>query len=91
MHFISTSFFLGLSIWLLGFAMMTAGWLVDVVFERYGVIPAKILYKTGAMIVALPVIYFLWKSSALIYAHRIDIVLFLRGAADDISGILKSI
>jgi hypothetical protein len=75
---------MGLSVWILGFALMTAGWLVDVLFERYGVIPAKILYKTGAIIVAAPVIYLLWKSSRLVYTHRLDIVLFLRGAAGEL-------
>ena len=62
----------------MGFALMTAGWLVDVLFESYGVIPSKILYKTGAIIVAAPVIYLLWKSSRLIYANRLNIVMFLR-------------
>ena len=78
---------MGLSLWILGFALMTAGWLVDVLFERYGVIPAKILYKTGAIIVAAPVIYLLWKSSRLVYTHRLDIVLFLRGAASEIESL----
>ena len=77
-QYINTSIFLGLSIWLLGFTLMTAGWLVDVLFESYGVIPAKILYKTGALIVALPVIYLLWKASRLLYIQRLNIVLFLR-------------
>jgi len=57
---------------------MTAGWLVDELFESYGVIPSKILYKTGALIVASPVIYFLWKASRFIYTRRLDIVMFLR-------------
>jgi hypothetical protein len=78
---------MGLSLWILGFALMTAGWLVDVLFEGYGVIPAKILYKTGAIIVAVPVIYLLWKSSRLVYTHRLDIVLFLRGAAGEIESL----
>ena len=69
---------MGLSVWILGFALMTAGWLVDVLFESYGAIPAKILYKSGAIIVAAPVIYFLWKASRLIYENRLNIVLFLR-------------
>jgi hypothetical protein len=77
-QYINTSIFMGLSIWLLGFTLMTAGWLVDVLFESYGIIPAKILYKTGALIVALPVIYLLWKASRLFYTQRLDIVLFLR-------------
>ena len=87
MGFINSSVFIGLSVWILGFALMTAGWLVDVLFEGYGVIPAKILYKTGAIIVTVPVIYLLWKSSRLVYTHRLDIVLFLRGAAGEIESL----
>jgi hypothetical protein len=86
-RFINTSIFMGLSLWILGFALMTAGWLIDVLFERYGVIPSKILYKMGAIIVATPVIYLLWKSSRLVYVHRLDIVLFLRGAAGEIESL----
>jgi hypothetical protein len=62
----------------MGFALMTAGWLVDVLFESYGVIAAKVLYKTGAIIVAVPVIYLLWKASRLMYLNRLNIVMFLR-------------
>jgi len=51
---------------------------VDVLFERYGAIPSKILYKTGAILVASPIIYLLWKASRLIYLHRLNIVMFLR-------------
>jgi uncharacterized membrane protein YcfT len=82
LHHIGTNVFMGLAVWIFGFALMTAGWLVDVLFERYGVIVAKILYKTGALIVATPVIYLLWKTSGLIYSHRLEIVLFLRNAWD---------
>jgi uncharacterized membrane protein YcfT len=86
-RFINTGIFMGLSVWILGFALMTAGWLVDVLFERYGSIPAKVLYKTGAVIVATPVIYLLWKSSRLVYTHRLDIVLFLREAGGEIQSL----
>ena len=78
MRYINKTLFLWLSIWLLGFALMTAGWLVDVLFEEYGAIPSKILYKLGAIIVAAPVIYLLWKTSRLIYTNRFNIVMFLR-------------
>ncbi|MCL2009184.1 MAG: hypothetical protein FWG71_01390 [Synergistaceae bacterium] len=78
MQFINTSTFMGLSVWILGFALMTAGWLVDVLFEDYGVIPSKILYKTGAIIVAVPLVYILWKTSRLLYTQRLNIVMFLR-------------
>ena len=82
MQFINTTLFMGLSVWIMGFALMTAGWLVDVLFEGYGVIPSKILYKAGAIIVAAPVIYLLWRASRLIYAQRLNIVIFLRDGAE---------
>ena len=78
MQFINTTFFMGLSVWIFGFALMTAGWLVDALFESYGAIPSKILYKTGAIIVAVPVIYLLWRVSRLIFTQRLDIVMQLR-------------
>ena len=71
-----------LSFWIFGFALMTTGWLVDVLFEEYGHIPSKVLYKLGAVIVATPVIYLLWKASRLIYLNRLNIVLFLREGAE---------
>jgi cytochrome c oxidase subunit IV len=88
---INTTMFLGLAVWIFGFALMTAGWLVDVLFERYGAIPARILYKTGAIIVGVPIIYLLWKTSGLIYTHRLDIVLFLRDASNAIQTLMKAL
>ena len=82
MQFINTTLFMGLSVWILGFALMTTGWLVDVLLEEYGVIPSKVLYKTGAIIVAVPVIYLLWKASRLLYAQRLNIVIFLLDGAE---------
>ena len=90
MYYINTSVFMGLAVWVWGFALMTAGWLVDVLFESYGVILAKILYKTGAVIVAVPVIYLLWKIAGLLYAHRVNIVLFLREVFTEIQVLLKA-
>ena len=75
---INTSIFIGLSIWILGFALMLSGWLVDILFDSYGFIPSKILYKTGAFIVAAPVIYLLWRLAGLLFSQRLSIVLFLR-------------
>ena len=91
MQYINTTFLFGLSVWLVGFALMTAGWLVDVLFESYGVIPSKILYKTGAAIVAIPVMYLLWKMSRLIQAQRLNIVMFLRDGAELLQIIRSSI
>jgi hypothetical protein len=89
LRYINSGIFLGLSVWVLGFALMTAGWLVDVLFESYGEIPAKALYKTGAIIVAVPVIALLWKLSTLLYTCRFDIVLFLRGLSDGLEALLR--
>ena len=89
MRVIDTRIVLGLSAWLMGFALMTAGWLVEELFERYGSIPSKILYKTGAIIVATPVIVLLWKASSYLYANRVDIVLHINEAFRFVSDILK--
>jgi len=69
---------MGLAVWIFGFALMTAGWLVNALFEDYGTIPSKILYKTGAIIVAAPVIYLLWSAARLIFTQRLNIVIFIR-------------
>ena len=90
MSYINTSVFMWLALWILGFALMVSGWLVDVLFENYGIIPSKILYKTGALIVAVPVIYLLWKMSVLIYTHRLDTVLFLRRVIELVQTLLNS-
>ena len=73
MRIINTQVVLGLAVWILGFAFMVMGWLVDQLFEQWGKIPSKILYKTGAVIVAVPVIIMLWKISALLYVNRFQI------------------
>lgn len=77
MYFIDTRLILGLSLWIFGFALMTAGWLVDELFESWGEIPAKILRKLGAIIVAVPIIVLLWRVSKYLYANRVDIVLLI--------------
>ena len=91
MQYINSTLFLWLSVWIMGFALMTAGWLVDVLFEEYGVIPSKILYKSGAIIVAAPVIYLLWKTSGLIRANRLNIVMYLREGAEFIKYLKDSL
>ena len=80
MRLIDTRMILGLSLWIMGFALMTAGWLIDVLFERFGSLPSKVLYKTGAVIVSAPVIYLLWSASRALYIHRIDVLLFFNDA-----------
>ena len=89
MRVIDTRMVLGLSVWILGFVLMTAGWLVDELFETRGELAAKILRKTGAFIVATPVIILLWKAAAYLYVHRVDVSLFVNSALNFISETLK--
>ena len=91
MRLIDTRVILGLSLWILGFALMTAGWLIDALFEGWGRIPSKVLYKLGALIVAVPVIVLLWKASRLLYVPRIDIVLGINNAASFLTEAMKSL
>ena len=85
MRLIDTRVILGLSLWILGFALMTAGWLIDALFEGWGRIPSKVLYKLGALIVLL------WRASRLLYVHRIDIVLGINNAASFLTEAMKSL
>ena len=89
MRTVNTQIVLGLSIWILGFAFMVAGWLVGELFEKWGRIPSKILYKTGALIVAVPVIVLLWKASALLYVNRFHIATYINSALQFIMDALK--
>ncbi|MBQ9566128.1 MAG: hypothetical protein IJU98_11135 [Synergistaceae bacterium] len=89
MRVIDTRMVLGLSVWILGFALMTAGWLVEELFETRGELVAKILRKTGVFIVATPVIILLWKASSYLYVHRVDVSLFVNSALNFISETLK--
>ena len=91
MRLIDTRVILGLSLWILGFALMTAGWLIDALFEGWGRIPSKVLYKLGALIVAVPVIVLLWRASRLLSVHRIDIVLGINNAASFLTEAMKSL
>ncbi|MBQ7221267.1 MAG: hypothetical protein IJS28_09835 [Synergistaceae bacterium] len=80
MRIVNTQVVLGLAVWILGFAFMVMGWLVDQLFEKWGRIPSKILYKTGAFIVAVPVIILLWKVSAVLYVNRFQISTYINSA-----------
>ena len=80
MRIVNTQVVLGLAIWILGFAFMVMGWLIDQLFEKWGKIPSKILYKTGAFIVAVPVIILLWKVSAVLYVNRFQISTYINSA-----------
>ena len=90
-RYVNTSVLIGLSVWILGFVLMAVGWLIDVLFEKYGAIPAKVFYKTGALIVAVPVIYLLWKTARLIYVHRLETVLFIREAAHEVESLVAAL
>ncbi len=59
---------------------MVMGWLVEQLFEKWGKVPSKILYKTGAVIVAVPVIIMLWKVSATLYVNRFQISTYINSA-----------
>ena len=89
MRVIDTRIVLGLSVWIFGFALMTAGWLVSELCENWGELPAKILRKTGAFIVAVPVIVLLWKAATFLYVNRVDVSLFVNAALNFISDTLK--
>ncbi|MBQ3396035.1 MAG: hypothetical protein IJG34_04710 [Synergistaceae bacterium] len=89
MRVVNTQIVLGLSIWILGFALMVMGWLVDQLFEQWGKIPSKILYKTGAFIVAVPVIIALWKISASLYTNRFYIATYINNAVQFVSDAVK--
>ena len=80
MRVIDTRMVLGLSVWILGFALMTAGWLIGELFESWGTIPSKILYKLGAIIVATPVIVLLWRVSRYLYTNRVAVVILVNDA-----------
>ncbi len=80
MRIVNTQVVLGLSIWILGFAFMVMGWLVEQLFEKWAKVPAKILYKVGAFIVAVPVIILLWKISATLYVNRFQISTYINSA-----------
>jgi len=58
-------------------------------FEQWGTIPSKILYKLGAFIVATPVIVLLWKAASFLYIHRVDVSLYVNEALHFITETLK--
>lgn len=89
MRIVNTQVVLGLSIWILGFAFMVMGWLVGELSERYGKIPAKILYKIGVVIVGVPVIILLWKVSATLYVNRFHIATYINNAFQFVQDALK--
>ena len=89
MRVVNTQVVLGLSIWVLGFALMVAGWLVGELSEKWGRIPSKVLYRTGAVIVAVPVIILLCKVSAILYSNRFYIATYINNAFQFLSDAIK--
>ncbi len=89
MRIVNTQVVLGLSIWILGFAFMVAGWLVGELSEKWGRLPGKILYRIGAVIVAVPVIVLLWKTSAFLYTNRFHIATYINNTIQFIADALK--
>lgn len=91
MRVVDTRVIILLALWVLGFALMTAGWLVEQLFESWGTIPAKVLHKLGAFIVAMPVIILLYKIASYLYFNRVDISLYINETVRFATDALKSI
>ena len=89
MRVIDTRMVLGLSVWILGFALMVAGWLVGELFETWGELPSRILRKAGVLIVATPVIVLLWRAAAYLYSNRVDVSVTVNAAIRFITDALK--
>ena len=89
MRIVNTQVVLGLAVWVLGFALMVAGWLVGELSEKWGRIPSKILYRTGAVIVAVPVIILLCKISGSLYSNRFYIATYINNALQFITDAMK--
>ena len=89
MRIVNTQIVLGLAIWILGFAFMVTGWLVGELSEKWGRLPGKILYRIGAVIVAVPVIILLWKTSAYLYGNRFEISTYINNTIQFISDAVK--
>ena len=89
MRIVNTQVVLGMAIWIMGFAFMVMGWLVGELSEKYGKIPAKILYKIGVVIVGVPVIILLWKVSALLYVNRFHISMYINNAFQFVQDAMK--
>ncbi|MBQ6113438.1 MAG: hypothetical protein IJL10_04145 [Synergistaceae bacterium] len=89
MRIVNTQVVLALSIWILGFALMVMGWLIGELSEKWGRIPSKIFYKTGVVIVAVPVIVVLWKVSAVLYVNRFQISTYINNAVQFLQDAVK--
>ena len=89
MRIVNTQVVLGLAVWILGFAFMVMGWLIGELSEKWGKVPAKILYRIGVVIVGVPVIIFLWKISALLYVNRFYIATYINNALQFLNDAVK--
>ena len=89
MRIINTQLVLGLAIWISGFAFMILGWLVGELSETWGKLPSKILYRIGAVIVAVPVIILLCRISVLLYLNRFHISTYINNAFQFLNDAIK--
>ena len=89
MRIVNTQVVLGLAVWILGFALMTMGWLIGELSDTWGKIPSKILYRIGVVIVGVPVIILLWKISALLYVNRFHIAMYINSAFQFLNDAVK--
>ena len=62
---------------------------IDELSEKWGKIPSKILYKTGAVIIAVPVIILLCKISAMLYSNRFYIATYINNVLQLLSDAIK--
>ena len=91
MRIVNTQLVLGLAIWISGFAFMILGWLVGELSETWGKLPSKILYRIGAIIVAVPVILLLCKVSFTLFVNRYNISTYINSTLQFLADAIKVI
>ncbi len=91
LRIVNTQLVFGLAVWISGFAFMILGWLVGELSETWGKLPAKILYRIGAVIVAVPVIILLCKISITLYVNRFHISTYINSAFQFLNDAIKVI
>lgn len=91
LRIVNTQLVLGLAIWISGFAFMILGWLVGELSETWGKLPSKILYRIGAVIVAVPVILLLCKVSFMLFVNRFNISTYINNTFQFLADAIKVI
>ena len=91
LRIVNTQLVLGLAIWISGFAFMILGWLVGELSENWGKLPSKILYRIGAIIVAVPVIILLCKVSFMLFVNRYNISTYINSTLQFLADAIKVI